>query len=49
MLKIERINKESEKQNKILSQEVKDTEIYEIIHDAQQELYQMQEQIAEQQ
>ena len=34
MLKIERINRESEKQNKLLSQEVKDSEIYEIIHDA---------------
>ena len=34
MLKIEKINKESEKQNKKLLQDVKDTEIYGIIHDA---------------
>lgn len=43
LMKIERINRESEKHNKELRQEVRNTEIYDIIKDTQDEINRMQE------
>ena len=40
-MKIERINRESENRNKQLQQEVRNTEIYDIIKDTQEEISRM--------